>query len=124
MEDQQLKTIDAVLAQTPGGLGQRVRQCTSVLLCARLRSEELYDRRRPGLVRSGVGNRRTTHCRHVPSLMSEPGLTLMADRQNQYGVVLRFVAIERHIACLAAGDDQLAEIVCHRTTDLRMTFQD
>ena len=57
-------------------------------------------------------------------LLTEPRFALMPNREDQYGVVFDFVAVERHIAGPAAGDDQLAQVVIHGAADQGMAFQD
>jgi hypothetical protein len=57
-------------------------------------------------------------------LLCETGLTLVSDSQYQNGVVFRFAAVERYIACLAAGYDQFAQKTFHRAPDQGVTPQD
>jgi hypothetical protein len=56
--------------------------------------------------------------------MCETRLSLVPDRQNQDRVMFRFVAVERYIACLSTGNDQLTNAVFDRATDQVMALQD
>jgi len=57
-------------------------------------------------------------------LLTEPSLALMPDREDQYRVVLGFVAVEGHITGPAAGNDQFAKLIVHGTANQGMAFQD
>lgn len=53
-------------------------------------------------------------------------LLLMSESQHEDGLLDRHIAIERHIACLAKADHQLAELgLCvHRSTKLGRVLQE
>ena len=59
-----------------------------------------------------------------PGLGEIAGLPLMTDGKNEHDILLLFVAVQRHVSRLTAGDKEFTEPLLDRPPDKRVVGQD